>query len=106
MFFFSSLSVNDQEKLYVDPVTDFFDYGNFSELNAANPWEGRGKMAPFDQKVRILSNGIIPFIPEVNRVYWVISKFFYILRIVKKYQRRLRVICALSTNGRNNMCGR
>lgn len=45
------MSLNDEELLYVDPVTDFWEYGNFTDLNADNPWKGRGKMAPFDQDV-------------------------------------------------------
>ena len=61
VIFARRVTLNDEELMYVDPVTDFWDYGNFTDPNADNPWQGRGKMAPFDQDVSWLllhRNGI------------------------------------------------
>ena len=49
--------LDDSETPYyeLDPGTNFWDYGNFSEFgNPDNPWAGREKMAPFDQEVHYL----------------------------------------------------
>ena len=42
---------NGELQYTIDPGTSFYDFGGFAAAGSDNPWVGRGKMAPFDQKV-------------------------------------------------------
>ncbi|XP_014665918.1 PREDICTED: uncharacterized protein LOC106807919 [Priapulus caudatus] len=48
--------VDDELQLVVDPTTNFFDYGGWNGKGLDNPWQGRAKMAPFDQPFYIVMN--------------------------------------------------
>ena len=47
------MSVNGELIMDVDPGTNFYEYGNFTDINAYNPWLGSDKMAPFDRDVSL-----------------------------------------------------
>ena len=50
-----SISIDDTEVLNVAPITSMWQYGGLDQDGAIdNPWQGAGKMAPFDQEVIIL----------------------------------------------------
>jgi len=52
-FIFDSISIDGDEVLNVTPQTNMWEYGGLDKDGVENPWAAGGKMAPFDQEVRL-----------------------------------------------------
>ncbi|XP_060532942.1 beta-1,3-glucan-binding protein-like [Cylas formicarius] len=51
-----AVSVDDVEIASVAPEDNFWNYGNFQNINLDNPWKAGSKMAPFDQEFYLIIN--------------------------------------------------